>query len=224
MAASRRKRDPGLQEPGPPWRVRRACRGALLDGPREVVQGPYPSYLLDSFGTRKGEARRVVAPVLQVPETLHEDLYRPLPSNITDDPAHMPRPPLLRRHPPRRPPTSGRGRSAGRTTRTRARPTPGTRPALCPRCHHRALTPPLRPSLGRDAPAENSINVYLVDSRLLPAEALALVDLPLRKPRRSRRIYRAETTPLPVGLCNPPSPADNAGHCTLEKARGIASP
>src|SRR5918998_1932143 len=61
----------------------------LSDGVRQVVERAYlPGDLDPRFGQGQGKSRRVVTPVLQVPQALHEDLDAPLSADVTDDPAH----------------------------------------------------------------------------------------------------------------------------------------
>src|SRR5215212_11333464 len=52
---------------------------SLPDGDRQVIERAYlPGYLESHFGQGQGKSRRVVTPVLEVPQTLHEYLNAPL--------------------------------------------------------------------------------------------------------------------------------------------------
>jgi hypothetical protein len=54
----------------------------------EVLESPYLSYLLYPALPLKGQPRRIVTPIFEVPETFHEYLDAPLPTGVTHYAAH----------------------------------------------------------------------------------------------------------------------------------------
>src|SRR5215210_3000077 len=124
------------------------------DGARQVVERTNLPGRLDPLLIRhgKGQPCRIVAPVLQVAQAVHQDLDATLLfAYITNDPAHNapPRPgaQALRD-------TKVLGQDPKRRQREVKRVPLGPWEARCPRRRRRDLSPPLRPPVGRDAPPE----------------------------------------------------------------------
>src|SRR5215210_3296048 len=63
---------------------------SLSQGADEVVDGAYLLECLHARCVRQGqsEPRRVVAPILEIPQALHQDFDTPLLANVTNNPAH----------------------------------------------------------------------------------------------------------------------------------------
>ena len=57
-------------------------------GSGQVLESPYLSYLLYPAFPLKGQPRRIVTPILQVPETFHEYLDTPLSTGVAHYAAH----------------------------------------------------------------------------------------------------------------------------------------
>ncbi len=157
----------------------------LLDNPREVIEGAYLPRRPQPVRPSQGQPGRVISPVLEVPQPLHEHLYAPLPANVTHDPTHKEHLPALVTGRQKTPlpgnPKANRKRKPDVVT--------GLGSAFCPRRHRRDLPPPYRPPECRDASAEKldeRLPRQLPGRQYILQRALALCFLPASPTKLSR--------------------------------------
>src|SRR5215207_3626619 len=118
---------------------------SLPDGDRQVIERAYlPGYLDSRFGQGQGKPRRVVTPVLEASQTLHEYLHAPLSASVTDDSAHT-TPPHSGAKAPGTTEDLGRARRRQRESRALARARGGVLSPASPPGFVAALTTARRP-------------------------------------------------------------------------------
>ena len=129
LAGTPVRRPAGVSHPGPhPGEV----TVAPGKGAGEVPESPDLSYPLYPAVLLKGQPSRIVTPILEVPETLHEHLDTPLPTSVTHYATHG----LTSLFYPEM--GSGRAEERDRVSRYCL----WARTVLCPRRHRRDLSPP----------------------------------------------------------------------------------